>query len=130
VLPTSGQANGFRGTDIQTIKEGSLMTVDVATRVKDKVVDAQQAVHIKADGIKQQIGAGTATLQDKAAEAASQAKNLTDRVRGKVPPQMAARIEPVMATARQRSLPTAVIAVAVLLVLLRLVLRRLLGRNS
>jgi hypothetical protein len=92
-------------------------------------VDTKKTVQSTADEIKQRVGEGTETLQAKAVEAASQAKNLTDQGWEKVPPPVASRIEPLMATARQRPLPTAVVAVVMLLVL-RLALRRLIGTKS
>lgn len=115
------------------------MTVDVAARVKDKVLDTKETVQVKTEEVKQQAQAkaeevkqhvqgGTEVLQAKAGEVALQAKSLTDQVRGKLPPPVAARSEQLVATARQRPLPTAAVAVVVLLVL-RLVLRRLLRRN-
>lgn len=94
------------------------MTVDMATRVKDK-----------ADEVKQQVYGGTEALHTKTAEVASQVKNTADRIGGKVPPSVSARVEPLMATAKKRPLPAVVVAVVVLVVL-RLVLRRLLGSDS
>jgi hypothetical protein len=67
------------------------------------------------------------TLEVVAAEAAWQIEELTDGLPEEVLPQVAAHVAPEPITARQR-LPIAAIAVAVLLVLL--VLRRLVRRNS
>jgi hypothetical protein len=105
------------------------MTVAVASRVKDKVLDTKETVQVTADEVKKQVYQGTEALQTKAGEVASQVKGLTDQVREKVPAQVATRVEPLMATVKQRPLPIAAVAVVVLLVL-RLVLQRLLRRNS
>ena len=94
------------------------MTVGVAGHVKDK-----------ADEVKQQIYGGTEALQTKAGEVASQVKDAADRIGEKVPPSVGARVEPLMATVRQRPLPAVAVAVGVLVVLW-LVLRRLLGSTS
>lgn len=105
------------------------MTVAVASRVKDKVVDTKETVQVKAEEVKQQVSQGTEALQTKAGEVASQVKGLAERVRDNVPARVATRVEPLMTTARHRPLPTAAVAVVVVLVL-RLVLQRLLRRNS
>ncbi len=77
----------------------------------------------------QQVLEGTEALQAKATEVAQRAEHLTDQALGKLPPPVAARIEPLIDTVKQRPLPAVVVAVGVLLVL-RLVLRRLLGRKG
>lgn len=105
------------------------MTADVVARVKDKMVDTKNTVQVKADEIKQLVTEGTETLQDKAIDAASQAKDLTGQAWGNVPPPVASRIESLMTTARQRPLPTVVVAVVMVLVL-RLVLRHLIGGTA
>ena len=105
------------------------MTVDVASRVKDKVFDTKETVQITADAVKQQVHAGTETLQTTAGKVASQVKSVTAQARDKIPSPMTARVEPLMATAKQRPLPTAAVLVVMVLVL-RLVLRRLLRGDS
>jgi hypothetical protein len=105
------------------------MTANVASSARDKVLDARETVQVKANEVKQQVYEGTEALQAKAGEVASQVKSVTDQVRHNVPSPVAARVEPLMATARQRPLPTAAVVVVVVLVL-RLVLRRLLRGNS
>jgi hypothetical protein len=105
------------------------MTVDVALRVKDKVFDAKETVQGTADAVKQQVYQGTEALHTTAGKVASQAKNLTQQAAGALLPPVAARIEPLMTTARQRPLPTAAVAIVVVFVL-QLVLRRLLRENE
>ncbi|MGB6162125.1 MAG: hypothetical protein WCF33_12275 [Pseudonocardiaceae bacterium] len=105
------------------------MTVDVASRVKDKVFDATETVQVKADAVKQQVYEGTEALQTMSGKVASQAKGLTQQAMGALLPPVSARIEPLMTRARQRPLPTAAITIVVLLVL-QLVLRRLLRGNE
>lgn len=95
--------------------------VNLPARIKDKVQDTVQA---KSDEVKQHVHEGTEILQAKASEVAMQAKRLTNRALPKLPPPVAARIDPLIATVRQRPLPTAAVVVGVLLVL-----RRLLRRN-
>ena len=104
------------------------MTVDVASRVKDKVFDAKETVQITADAVKQQVCEGTVALQTTAGKVTSQAKGLSQQAARALLPPVAARIEPLMTTARQRPLPTAAVAIVVLFVL-QLVLRRLLRGN-
>ncbi|MGB9279463.1 MAG: hypothetical protein WCB57_05125 [Pseudonocardiaceae bacterium] len=89
------------------------MTVDVASRVKDKVLDT-----------KQQVYGGAEALQAKTGEVGSQVKSVAEQVRDKVPSPVAARLGPLMASAMQRPLPTAT-AMVVLVMVLRLLLRRL-----
>lgn len=93
---------------------------DVPARVKDKVHDTKETVQLKAEEVTEHVLEGTESLQVKAAEMASQAERLIHQALEKLPPPVAQRIEPLIATARQRPLPAAVVAVAVLLVLRRL----------
>jgi hypothetical protein len=93
---------------------------DVPARVKDKVHDTQQTVQVKAEQVTQQLLEGTEPLQAKVGEMASQAERMIHQALDKLPPPVAQRIEPLIATARQQPLPAAAIAVAVLLVLRRL----------
>ena len=99
--------------------------VDVPARVKDKMHDTKQTVQAKAEQATQQLQQTTPALQAKAAEMASQAERLIHQALDKLPPPVAQRIEPLIATARQRPLPAAAVAVVALLVL-----RRLLRRNK
>ncbi len=109
--------------------------IDVPARVRDKVHDAKENVRVKAqevtqqghakvEEVKQQINEGTEALQAEAGGVARQADRLTHQVLAELPSPVAERIEPLMAPARQRPLLIAAVAVGVLLVLL--VLRRLL----
>ena len=116
--------------EIKTISKGCApMTVDVASRVKDKVFDTKETVQVKADAVKQQVYEGTEALQTMSGKVASQAKSLTQQAMGALLPPASARIEPLMTRARQRPLPTAAITIVVLL-MLQLVLRRLLRGNE
>ena len=99
--------------------------VDVPARVKDKVEDTKETVQLKAEEVTQQVLESTEPLQAKAGEMALRAERLIHQALEKLPPPVAERIEPLIATARQRPLPAAAVAVAVLLVL-----RRLLRRNK
>jgi len=106
--------------------------VDVPARVKEtvqvKTEEVKQQAQAKAEEVTQQVLEGAEALHTKAAEVAQHADHLTDQALGKLPPPVAARIEPLIDTVKQRPLPAVAMAVGVLLVL-RLVLRRLLGRN-
>ncbi|MDQ4010144.1 MAG: DUF3618 domain-containing protein [Actinomycetota bacterium] len=93
---------------------------DVPARVKDKVHDTKETAQVKAEEVIQQVLEGTEPLQAKAGEMALQAQRLIHQALEKLPPPVAERIEPLIATARQRPLPAAAVAVAVLLVLRRL----------
>ena len=101
--------------------------IDVPARVRDKVHDAKQTVQVKAEEVKQQAPETAETLQETAVEAASQVTDLADQARDEVPLQVAAHVAPPTVTAKQRPLPIAAVVVAVLMVLL--VLRRLLRRK-
>ncbi len=93
---------------------------DVPARVKDKVHDTKETVQLKAEEVTEHVLEGTEALQAKAADMASQTERLIHQALEKLPPPVAQRIEPLIATARQRPLPAAAVAVAVLLVLRRL----------
>jgi LysM repeat protein len=108
--------------------------IDVPARVRDKVHEAKEAVQVMTVEVEQQVPEivethpVTAELLVTADETASQMTELTDEVREEVPSQVAAHVAPLPVTARKRPLPIAAIVVAVLLVLL--FLRRILRRNS
>jgi ABC-type transporter Mla subunit MlaD len=80
---------------------------DVPARVKDKVHDTKQTVQAKAEQATQQLQESTPALQAKAAEMASQAQRLIHQALQKLPPPVAERIEPLIATARQHLLESA-----------------------
>ena len=107
--------------------------IDVPARVRDKVHDVEETVRVKAQEVTQQVPEIAETLEvaeilEVAAEEATwQIEELADELPEENFPQVAAHVAPEPVTARQR-LPIAAIAVAVLLVLL--VLRRLVRRNS
>ncbi|MDT7716300.1 MAG: hypothetical protein QOH09_2292 [Pseudonocardiales bacterium] len=109
--------------------------VDVPARVKDKVHETKETVQVKAEEVKQQAQAkaeevtqqvleGTEALQAKAVEVTQRAEHVIGQGLDKLPPPVAARIEPLVAAAKQRPLPAAAVAVAVLLVLRRLLRRK------
>jgi uncharacterized protein DUF3618 len=97
---------------------------DVPARVRDKVHDTKQTMQAKTEELTQHALEGTAALQAKAGEVALRAQRLIDQAIAALPPPVAARVEPLMATVRQRPLPAAAVAIVVLFVL-----RRLLRRN-
>jgi ABC-type transporter Mla subunit MlaD len=76
--------------------------VDVPARVQDKVHDTKQTVQVKADQATQQLQESIPALQAKAGEMASQAERLIHQALEKLPPPVAERIEPLIATATQR----------------------------
>jgi len=98
--------------------------VDVPARVKDKVHETKETVQVKAEEVTQQVLEGTEALQAKAVEVTQRAEHVIGQGLDKLPPPMAARIEPLVAAAKQRPLPAAAVAVAVLLVLRRLLRRK------
>jgi hypothetical protein len=98
--------------------------VDVPARVKDKMHDTRETVQVKAEVVTQQVLERTAALQTKASEMAQQAERLVYETLEKLPPPVAARIEPLVVAARQQPLAAAAIAVGVLLVLRRLLRRK------
>jgi methyl-accepting chemotaxis protein len=106
--------------------------VDVAARVKEtvqvKTEEVKQQAQAKAEEVTQQVLQGTEALHTTAGEVAQRAEQVTDQALGKLSPPVAARIEPLMTTAKQRPLPAVAVAVGVLLVL-RWVVRRLLRRK-
>ncbi|MFN2479605.1 MAG: DUF3618 domain-containing protein [Pseudonocardiaceae bacterium] len=98
--------------------------VDVPARVKDKMHDTKETVQVKAEEVTLQVLEATAVLQAKAVEVAQQTERLIYQALEKMPPPVAARIEPLVVAARQRPLAAAAVAVAVLLVLRRLLRRK------
>ena len=98
--------------------------VDVPARVKDKVQDTKETVQVKAEEVTLQVLEGTAVLQAKAVEVAQQAERLISQALEKLPPPVAARIEPLVLAARQRPLAAEAVAVVVLFVLRRLLCRK------
>lgn len=126
---TSSRENGLR-QDIERTREQLGDTLEVLFHkvnapVHVKAGEVKQQAQAKVENIKQHVHEGIEALQAKAGEVALQAKRLTPQALGEFPPPVAARIKPLMATARQRPLPTAAVVVGGLLVL-----RRLLRRNG
>jgi hypothetical protein len=141
-MTTSTREDGLR-EDIEHTREqlgdtleALVRKVDVPARVKDKVHDAKETVQVKAEDVKQQaqvkaeevkqyVREGTEALQVKADEVTLQAQGRTQQALAKLPPPVAARLEPLMTTARRRPLPTAAVGVGVLLVLRRLLRKKI-----
>jgi hypothetical protein len=101
------------------------LTAELPTGMKDKVRDAKETAQAKIQDVKQHLHNGSEAVQDKAAETTQQAKDLADQAAAKLPAPVVGRLNQVMAAVRRRPVP----AVVALLVVL-LVLRRLLRRNS
>jgi predicted transcriptional regulator len=97
---------------------------DVPARLKDKVHDTKETVQVKAEEVTHQLLEDTGALQARAGEVARQVDHLIHQALSKLPPPVAARVEPLIATARQRPLPAAAVAVLALLVLRRLFRRK------
>jgi regulator of protease activity HflC (stomatin/prohibitin superfamily) len=113
----------------EAVTQQEQATAEAVTQQEHATAEAvTQQEHATAEAVTQQEHVGAEAVQAAAGEAAWQVEGLADQVRENVPPQVVARVEPLMVTAPQRPLPTAAIAVGVLVVLmvLRLVLRRLL----
>jgi methyl-accepting chemotaxis protein len=109
--------------------------IDVPARIRDKVHDAKEDVRViaeeveqqeqtEADDVNQQVHEVTEELEAKAGEVAQQADHLTRQVLAELPSPVDERIEPLMPPVRQGPLLIAAVAMGVLLVML--VLRRLL----
>jgi hypothetical protein len=94
--------------------------VDVPARVKDRMHDTKETVQVQAEVVTLQVLEQTAVLQAKASEVARQAERLIYQTLEKLPPPVAARIEPLVVAARQRPLAAAAVAVGMLLMLRRL----------
>ena len=84
--------------------------------VKDKVQQTKQTAQAATEQVKQQA-------QAKAEEVKQQARSLVHQGLAKFPPPLATRVEPLMATAQQRPLPTAAVTMVILLMLRRLLRR-------
>jgi hypothetical protein len=106
--------------------------------VKDKVQQTKQTVQAAAEQVKQQAQAKAGEVKQQAKTAAGevqqqaqakteevkqQARSLIHQGLAKLPPPVATRVEPLITTAKQRPLPTAAIAMVILLVLRRLLRR-------
>jgi hypothetical protein len=106
--------------------------VDVPARVKEtvqvKTEEVTQLAQAKAEEVTEQVLEGTEALQAKVVEVTQHAEDLIDQGLGKLPAPVAARIEPLVAAAKQRPLPAAAVAMAMAMGVL-LVLRRLLRRK-
>ncbi len=108
---------------------------EVKQQAKTKAEEVKQQAQAKAEEVKQQAKAAAEEVkqqakataeearqqtQAKAEEVKQQAQSLIHQALAKLPPPVAARIEPLVATARQRPLPTAAVTMGMFLVLRRL----------
>ncbi len=100
------------------------LAVDLPADVQDKVRDAKETAQATIHEAKQQLHKGAETLHNRAGETTQQVKDLTDQAVAKLPEPVVGRIAQLMAVVRRRPLPAAAVALAVLVVL-----RRLLRRN-
>lgn len=98
-----------------------------AAPVKNKLHNTKETVQAKAEETKQQakstVDEAKQQAQAKAEQVKQQAQSLIHQGLAKVPPPVAARIEPLMATAKQRPLPAVAVAMGILFVLRRLLRR-------
>lgn len=111
----------------QVTQQAKTKADEVIQQAQAKADEIIQQAQAKADEVKQQARAAaeeaTQQAQAKAEQVRQQAKSLIHQALAKLPPPVAARIEPLMATAKQRPLPTAAITAGMLLVLRRLLRR-------
>jgi hypothetical protein len=133
-MTTSSREEEIR-QDIERTREQLGDTVEALAHKVNVPARVKETVHVKAEEVKQQAQAkaeevtqhvleGTGAVQAKVAEVSQDAEQLIDQGLDKLPPPVAARIEPLMAALRQRPLLAAAVAVGVVWVL-----RRLLRRN-
>ena len=133
-MTTSSREEEIR-QDIERTREQLGDTVEALAHKVNVPARVKETVHVKAEEVKQQAQAkaeevtqhvleGTGAVQAKVAEVSQDAEQLIDQGLDKLPPLVAARIEPLMAALRQRPLLAAAVAVGVVWVL-----RRLLRRN-
>jgi len=98
-----------------------------AEQTRERLGDTMDALAHKMDvpaRVKEKVHDTTTTVQAKADEVMTHAKNLTDQAMAKLPPPARERIEQASTTVRQRPLPAAVITAAVMLVVWLLARRR------
>ncbi len=97
---------------------------EVKQQAKTKAEEVKQQAKAAAEEVKQQAKAtaeeARQQAQAKAEEVTQRAQSLIHQALAKLPPPVAARIEPLVATARQRPLPTAAVTMGMFLVLRRL----------
>jgi hypothetical protein len=122
-MTTSSREEEIR-QDIERTREQLGDTVEALAHKVDVPARVKETVHVKAEEVTQHVLEGTGAVQAKVAEVSQDAEQLIDQGLDKLPPPVAARIEPLMAALRQRPLLAAAVAVGVVWVL-----RRLLRRN-
>ena len=122
-MTTSSREEEIR-QDIERTREQLGDTVEALAHKIDVPARVKETMHVKAEEVTQHVLEGTGAVQSKVAEVSQRAEQLIDQGLDKLPPPVAARIEPLMAALRQRPLLAATVVVGVLWVL-----RRLLRRN-
>ena len=122
-MTTSSREEEIR-QDIERTREQLGDTVEALAHKIDVPARVKETMHVKAEEVTQHVLESTGAVQSKVAEVSQRAEQLIDQGLDKLPPPVAARIEPLMAALRQRPLLAATVAVGVLWVL-----RRLLRRN-
>ncbi|MDQ4031998.1 MAG: hypothetical protein M3332_06915 [Actinomycetota bacterium] len=88
-----------------------------------KADEFKHQAQVRFDEFRQQAKAGADEVTQQAQSRMQQVQGLMQQALAKLPPPVAARIEPLMATAKQRPLPTAAVAAGLFLVLRRLLRR-------
>lgn len=122
-MTTSSREEEIR-QDIERTREQLGDTVEALAHKIDVPARVKETMHVKAEEVTQHVLESTGAVQSKVAEVSQRAEQLIDQGLDKLPPPVAARIEPLMAALRQRPLLVATVVVGVLWVL-----RRLLRRN-
>jgi hypothetical protein len=107
---------------------------DLPGQAKAKAWEVTETVQGKAEEVTHQVAdtvaRGADAVQAKADEVGAHAKSLLDQSLAALPPTVRDRVERAVAVARQRPVPTAIVAVLVVLVLRRLLRRTSTGSGS
>jgi ABC-type transporter Mla subunit MlaD len=103
--------------------EALVYKVNVPARIKDQVHDTQQTVHGKAEEAMEHLLECVNAFQAKTSQIAAQAQHMLSQALEKLPPPLTARLEPLMATAKQRLVLAAAVAGGALVMLPRLLRR-------
>ena len=94
----------------EVIQQAQVRADEVKQQAKAKADEVKQQAQVRADEARQQA-------QAQAEQVRQQAKSLIHQALVKLPPPVAARIEPLMATAKQGPLPTAAVTTGMVLLL-------------
>ncbi|HXT42981.1 MAG TPA: hypothetical protein VN748_02555 [Pseudonocardiaceae bacterium] len=107
------------------ISSPELTKAAVPAFVEGKLHATKQAVQATAEQVKQHLHTGRKAAQDKAGEAALQAKSTANDALAELPTALSGRVGQLAKTVRHRPVPTASVLFGVLVLLvLRLMLRR------